>query len=95
MQLACVVPASIVVLLASSGIGRRDSELGSNLAEGALRRWKPKLALEKRRLGGVPVRAREVESLCGINELLCLLHYACKVGKHDFSFLSDAHGDGA
>lgn len=46
MELACVVPASIVVLLASSGIRRRDSELGSDLVEGALRRWKPELALE-------------------------------------------------
>ena len=60
MQLARRVPASIVVLLASSSIRWWDSELGSDLVEGALRRWEPELALEQRRLGGIPVGAGEV-----------------------------------
>lgn len=83
MQLACIVPASIVVLFSSCSVRRGDRELSGDLVEGVLGCREPELALEQRRFGGIPVGAGQVQSLGGVDELLCLLHYVCKVGEHD------------
>lgn len=86
MKLSSIVPAPIVIFVASRDVRWRDGQLGSDFVERVLCAGESELALEQRRLGGVPVRAGEIQSLRGINELLCLLHYVCKIGKHDVGF---------
>jgi hypothetical protein len=78
------MPSSIVVLVAVSGIGGGDGQLGSDLVEGCLGGGESELALEEGRLGGVPVRAGEIESLGRVDELLGLLHDVRQVGEHGF-----------
>lgn len=63
VQLADVVPAPVVVLVARYRVRGRDGQLRVDLVEGRLRRRQPELALEQGRLGRVLVRLREIEPL--------------------------------
>lgn len=82
VQFARIVPTSIVLLFSSRSVRWRDGQLGGDFVEGILGRRETELTLEQRRLGRIPVRAGEIQSLCRVNELLCLLHYIGEVGEH-------------
>lgn len=70
------MPSSIVVSIATGRVRWWNSELRTDLVEGVLGRREPELALEEGCLRWIPVRTGEIQSLGGVNELLCLLHYA-------------------
>lgn len=57
MELAGIVPSSIMVFIAIRGIRGRDGELGIDFVEGCLGVRETELVLEKRRFGGVTVGA--------------------------------------
>lgn len=73
-----------MVLVALGGVGRRDGQLSIDLVEGRLRGGEAELVLEEGRLGGISVRAGEIEALGRVDELLGLLHDVRQVGEHGF-----------
>lgn len=82
MQLASIMPAPIMILVALRRVGGRNGELGVDLVQGVLRGRQTELILEERGFRRIPVRARQIETLCRINELLSLLDNAREVGEH-------------
>lgn len=67
------MPSSLLVLIAVCRVGRWNSKLGVDLVEGCLGGREAELTLEQGRLGRIAIGTGKIESLGGINKLLCFL----------------------
>lgn len=90
MQLARIMPSSVLDLITLCYVGRRYREFGIDLVEGVLGGGQAELVLEERSFGGVSIGGRQIQALGRIDELLGLLDDVCEVGEHGSGSVSGA-----